>query len=78
MRNFPTVDSNRESGGKNATWHNAGGTIVDATRDTPAAEGSRYARTWHNQTLFRRAAGRERAACDHPSSSSGRSTGRTA
>jgi endoglucanase len=38
--------------GKNATWRRAGGTIVEQTRDAPAAEGSRYAQTWHNQTLF--------------------------
>ena len=38
--------------GKNAAWHSAGGTVVAQTRDAPAAEGSRYARTWHNQTLF--------------------------
>jgi endoglucanase len=37
---------------KNATWQSGGGTIVEQTRDAPAAEGSRYARTWHNQTLF--------------------------
>jgi endoglucanase len=41
-----------EPAGTNATWHKAGGAIVDENRDAPAAEGSRYARTWHNQTLF--------------------------
>lgn len=30
------------------------GTVLSQTRDVPAVEGTRYARTWHNQTLFTR------------------------
>jgi endoglucanase len=41
-----------ELAGKNGAWRSAGGTVVNQTRDAPAVEGSRYARTWHNQTLF--------------------------
>jgi endoglucanase len=40
------------SAGKDPTWQSGGGAIISQTREAPAAEGSRYARTWHNQTLF--------------------------
>jgi endoglucanase len=33
-------------------WQNGGGTIVRQTTEVPAVAGSRYARSWHNQTLF--------------------------
>ena len=46
------ADSSRATAGPAAAWQSAGGSIVDQTRDVPAAQGQRYARTWHNQTLF--------------------------
>ena len=33
-------------------WQSGGGTVVRQTTDVPAVEGTYYARTWHNQTLF--------------------------
>jgi endoglucanase len=33
-------------------WQSGGGTIVGQTGDVPAVDGTHYARTWHNQTLF--------------------------
>ena len=33
-------------------WQTAGGTVVAQTADTAAVEGTHYARTWHNQTLY--------------------------
>jgi len=33
-------------------WQSGGGVIVGQSADAPAVEGSHYARTWHNQTLF--------------------------
>ena len=33
-------------------WQSGGGTVVAQSADVPAVEGTHYARTWHNQTLF--------------------------
>jgi len=33
-------------------WQSGGGVIVGQSADAPAVEGTHYARTWHNQTLF--------------------------
>ncbi|MFI5454029.1 MAG: hypothetical protein ACHRXM_01120 [Isosphaerales bacterium] len=33
-------------------WQGGGGVVVQQTSEVPAAEGSHYARTWHDQTLF--------------------------
>ncbi len=33
-------------------WQNGGGAIVAQDSSVPAVEGTHYARTWHNQTLF--------------------------
>ncbi len=41
-----------QAAGPAAVWQSAGGSIVEETPDVPAAQGQRYARTWHNQTLF--------------------------
>jgi endoglucanase len=38
--------------GPGAAWQSAGGSVVNQTADTPAAQGAHFARTWHNQTLF--------------------------
>jgi endoglucanase len=35
-------------------WQSDGGTFVEQSADAPAAEGTQYGRTWHNQTLFAR------------------------
>jgi endoglucanase len=32
-------------------WQSSGGTVVEQSADVAAAQGTRYARTWHNQTL---------------------------
>jgi endoglucanase len=43
-----------ESGrnGPAAGWRSNGGSVIRQTADAPAVEGTEYARTWHNQTLF--------------------------
>ena len=33
-------------------WRSGGGSVIRQTSDVPAVEGTHYARTWHNQTLF--------------------------
>ena len=39
-------------GGQGSGWQSGGGSLVEQSRDVPAVEGTHYARTWHNQTLF--------------------------
>jgi endoglucanase len=39
-------------GDRTGGWQNGGGTVVEQSTDVAAAQGTRYARTWHNQTLF--------------------------
>ena len=77
-RDSPAADSSREPAGQTAAWQSGGGTIVDQTDDVPAVAGSRYARTWHNQTLFTKLRSRGRPAGDHPPFRPGRAAGRLA
>lgn len=48
------VDGSFESrtGDQPTGWQTGGGTVVAQSTDTPAAQGTHYARTWHNQTLY--------------------------
>jgi endoglucanase len=45
-----SFESTRDAAGPR--WHNGGGTIERQKPDLTAVEGTHYARTWHNQTLF--------------------------
>ncbi len=38
-------------GAQSGSWQTGGGSVVEQSTDAPALEGTRYARTWHNQTL---------------------------
>jgi endoglucanase len=39
-------------GERAAGWSSGGGSVVKQSSDLPALEGTHFARTWHNQTLF--------------------------
>jgi endoglucanase len=47
-------DGDFESGrtGQTTGWQSTGAVVVAQSPDVPAVSGTRYARTWHNQTLF--------------------------
>ncbi len=48
---WPTAASNARTG-QGSGWQSGGGAVVEQSPDVPAVEGTHYARTWHNQTLF--------------------------
>ena len=41
-----------QRGERTTGWHDGGGVVVDQSSTVPAAQGTHYARTWHNKTLF--------------------------